>query len=114
MLALMAWIRALDVNALRPGAARRIALQGRTIALFNVGGVVHAVDDECPHDEGGSLSRGTQEDGTVWCPLHGARFALATGEALEPPEGEPMAPPVDRGVRRYQVTVIDDGIYLDL
>ena len=110
----MAWIRALDLNALRPGAARRIVLQGHTIALFNVDGVVHAIDDECPHEEGGSLARGTQEDGSVWCPLHGARFALATGETLEPPEGEPMAPPVDRGVRCYQVTVVDDGIYVDL
>lgn len=110
----MAWIRAAGPQELRCGAAKRITLEGRTIALFNVNGAFHAIDDECPHEEGGSLSRGTVEDGSVWCPLHGARFALATGEALEPPEGEPMAPPVDRGVRIYAVAVVSDEIYLDL
>ena len=111
----MAWVRALDLKALRPGTAKRVLLQGRGIGLFNVAGTVYAVDDECPHEEGGSLARGTTEDGSVWCPLHGARFALATGKALEPPEGESMAPPVDQGVRVYEVTVEDDGgIYVDL
>ena len=110
----MAWIRAAGRQELRCGAAKRITLEGRAIALFNVNGAFHAIDDECPHEKDGSLSRGTVEDGSVWCPLHGARFALATGEALEPPEGEPMAPPVDRGVGTYAVAVVRDEIYLDL
>ena len=110
----MAWMRAAGLQELRCGVAKRITLEGRTVALFNVNGVFHALDDECPHEEGGSLSRGTVEDDSVWCPLHGARFALATGKALEPPEGEPMAPPVDQGVRTYAVSVVRDEIYLDL
>lgn len=110
----MAWVRAAGLQELRAGAAKRVTLEGRTIALLNVNGSLHAIDDECPHEEGGSLSRGTVDDGSVWCPLHGARFALATGETLEPPEGEPMVPPVDRGVRTYSIAVIGDGIYLDL
>ena len=110
----MAWIRAAGLRDVRSGAAKRMTLEGRTIALVNVNGAFHAIDDACPHDEGGSLARGTFEDGSVWCPLHGARFVLATGDALEPPEGEPMAPPVDRGVRTYPVAVIGDEIYVDL
>jgi len=85
----------------------------QAIALFNVAGVVYAVDDRCPH-EGGRLSLGTVEVDTVRCPVHGACFALATGHTLEPPAGEPMGPPVDRGVRVYPVSVIDDEIYLDV
>jgi 3-phenylpropionate/trans-cinnamate dioxygenase ferredoxin component len=110
----MGWIRVSDVASLRSGAAKRVTLEGRTIALFNVGGTVHATDDECPHEEGGSLARGTVEDGSVWCPLHGARFALATGETLEPPEGELMTEPVGRGVCTYPVMVAEDGIYVEL
>lgn len=110
----MAWVRAARLRELRVGTAKRLALEGQTIALFRVNGALHAIEDACPHEEGGSLSRGTIEEASVWCPLHGARFALATGETMEPPEGEPMAPPVDRGVRTYPVTVIGDEIYLDL
>lgn len=87
-------------------------MEGREIALFNVDGTLYALDDECPHEEGGSLSRGSVEDGSVWCPLHGARFALATGTTLEPPEAEPMGPPVDRGVRTYPIVAVGEEVYL--
>ena len=110
----MARVRVVSRPDIRVGAAKRVDVYGRWIALFNVDGTVYAVDDECPHDKGGSLSRGTVEDGTVWCPLHGARFALATGQTLEPPEGEPMEPPVDRGTRVYPVSLVGDDVYIEL
>ena len=106
-------IRSARVTELPPGSATRVRLEGRAIALFNVGGAFHAVNDRCPH-EGGRLSSGSVEEGAVRCPVHGACFALATGEALEPPAGEAMGPPVDKGIRVYPVTVIDDEIYLDV
>ena len=109
----MAWVRAVGLNELRAGIPKRVTIEGRAIALVTLDGTVYAIDDECPHEEGGSLARGTVQDESVWCPLHGARFALATGATLEPPEGEPMAPPVDRGVRTYAVTVIGADIYLE-
>ena len=110
----MTWVRAASREAIRAGAARRVDLNGARIALVNVEGTVYAVDDDCPHEEGGSLSRGTVDDGSVWCPLHGARFALATGETLEPPEDEQMGPPVDRGIRVYSVMIQGDDIYVEL
>lgn len=105
--------RVASVAEVRRGTAKRVSLGDRAIALFNVGGTFFAVEDRCPH-EGGHLSRGTVEAGAVRCPVHGACFALSTGRALEPPAGEAMGPPVDRGVRVYPVTVIDDEIHLDL
>lgn len=109
----MGLIPVAKVSELRSGTAKRITVAGRTIALFNDRGTFHAVDDECPHEEGGMLSGGTVEDGSVWCPLHDARFCLTTGRTLEPPYDEPMGPPVDRGIRVYPVSVIGDTIYLE-
>jgi 3-phenylpropionate/trans-cinnamate dioxygenase ferredoxin subunit len=46
---------------------------------------VHAVDDRCTH-LGVSLSRGgPAKEGRLACWLHGSRFDLRTGQALEPP-----------------------------
>lgn len=109
----MGRVRVAVLAGLPTGTAKRVRVQGSVLTLVNVGGTVFAVDDRCPH-EGGSLSRGLVEAGTVRCPVHGACFDLATGRALEPPAGEAMGPPVDRGVRCYPVTVVDDGIHLDL
>jgi len=109
----MGRVRIAVLADLPAGAAKRVRVPEQVVALFNVGGTVFAIDDRCPH-EGGSLSRGTVEAGTVRCPVHGACFDLATGRALEPPAGEAMAPPVDRGVRSYPVTLVDDAIHVDL
>lgn len=45
---------------------------------------VFAVDDMCTHEDA-SLSKGSLHDDCVKCPLHGSRFKLATGEALDEP-----------------------------
>jgi 3-phenylpropionate/trans-cinnamate dioxygenase ferredoxin subunit len=63
---------------------------GTAIAVFNVGGTLHAIEDVCTHD-GGELASGSVEGDTVACPRHGARFCLRTGAALSPPAYEPTA-----------------------
>jgi nitrite reductase/ring-hydroxylating ferredoxin subunit len=45
------------------------------------------VDDTCTHEEA-SLSSGVLRGGLVKCPLHGSRFDVRTGEALEEPAQE--------------------------
>lgn len=57
---------------------------------------------------------GTVEARIVRCPVYGACFDLPTGRSLEPPAGEAMGPPVDRGVVVCPITAIGDEIYLDL
>jgi 3-phenylpropionate/trans-cinnamate dioxygenase ferredoxin subunit len=110
----LSWIRVGTLHELRPGRVKCVSFEGRMVALFNVSGALYAIDDDCPHEEGGSLSRGSVEGDSVWCPPHGARFVLSTGQALEPPEGEPMGPPVDRGARAYPIRAVGDEIYLAL
>jgi anthranilate 1,2-dioxygenase ferredoxin component len=42
---------------------------------------LHAVNDRCTH-AASKLSTGRIRRGTVMCPLHGARFELASGKCL--------------------------------
>ena len=88
-----------------PGSARAIEVAGRSVALFNVEGTIHAIDNDCTHD-GGPLSEGVVSDGCVVCPWHGAEFDLGTGKALTPPAVE--------DVRSYSVVVSGEDIAIEI
>jgi 3-phenylpropionate/trans-cinnamate dioxygenase ferredoxin subunit len=87
---------------IRPGEARRVACVP-PIAVFNVDGEFHAVDDTCTHQDT-SLSEGWLEGCEIECPLHTSRFDLRTGQ--------PNSPPATRALRTHQVQVIDGIVYL--
>jgi 3-phenylpropionate/trans-cinnamate dioxygenase ferredoxin subunit len=55
-----------------------IFVDGRSIVIFNIGGVMHAIDNSCPHN-GASLANGKLEGHTLQCPAHGLRFDVTTG-----------------------------------
>lgn len=60
------------------------------LAVFNDGGNYFAMNDRCSHGNA-SMSEGyLEDDGTVECPLHSARFCLKTGEALCLPATDPI------------------------
>ena len=81
------FIEAGKAGELRPGAMKCIDVRGRRILLANVDGRLCAVDDTCTHEEA-SLSTGVLKGELVKCPLHGSRFNVCTGEALEEPAEE--------------------------
>ena len=56
-----------------------VAVGGRPIALFRVGGKVYAMDNTCPH-RGGPMSEGFLEGTRVACPWHGWSFDVCTGK----------------------------------
>ena len=58
-----------------------VDVNGVKIVLARSGGAVHALHDECSHEEF-PLSDGEIEGNQVTCLLHGARFDLETGECL--------------------------------
>ena len=64
---------------------RSVTVQGRRIAIFRLPTGLAAVDARCPH-AGGPLADGIVADSCVTCPLHGRRFDLQTGVALNGPE----------------------------
>jgi nitrite reductase/ring-hydroxylating ferredoxin subunit len=66
---------AADVPA---GEGRVLDANGRSLAVFNVDGAFHAIDNACPH-RGGPLGDGDMEGALVVCPWHGWRWDVTTG-----------------------------------
>jgi nitrite reductase/ring-hydroxylating ferredoxin subunit len=75
------FVKLASLDELPPGAMKEVEAEGRIIALFNVDGVVSAIDGLCPH-QGGPLAEGELEGTTVTCPWHGWQFNVRTGETL--------------------------------
>jgi len=98
-------IKVATLDTIPPGNATTCDVQGTCVALFNVEGTIHAIDDECPH-AGASLSAGGVKDGKIGCPWHTAEFDLKTGAVL--------CPPARGDVRVYKVHVEGTDIFLEL
>lgn len=84
------WIDVAPLADFPPGTVRTVAIDATPIAVFNVDGSFHAIEDCCSH-EAEPLSGGDVEGDEVVCPRHGARFSLVTGAALSPPAYEAVA-----------------------
>jgi nitrite reductase/ring-hydroxylating ferredoxin subunit len=81
-----------DAASFRRGGdniALAVECDGSTLAVFRVGGEFYALDDTCSH-EYSRLSEGEILDGEVYCPKHGSRFDLRTGEVRGLPATEPV------------------------
>jgi nitrite reductase/ring-hydroxylating ferredoxin subunit len=87
------------------GLAKQVAVNGRMLAVFNVGGTFYVLDDTCPH-RGGPLSEGEVHGTEVTCPWHAANFDLTTGKHL--------CPPARQDVRTYKVQVVGDEIQVEI
>lgn len=73
------------------------------ISVFHSEGRFYALNDTCTHEEA-SLAEGWIEDGEVECPVHSARFCLATGKAL--------CLPATVNARAHRVQVVGDDVIL--
>lgn len=100
----MAFTTVASVRDVPPGKGKQVIVNGRRIALFNVGGAFHAIEDNCPH-RGAPLSDGDLEGREVICSWHGARFDVATGANL--------SPPAPHGVAVFATQVVGDAIQID-
>jgi nitrite reductase (NADH) small subunit len=93
------------VQEVPPGKAKQIKVNGRTLALFNVSGTFHAIDDTCPH-RGAPLWEGDLAGNEVTCPWHGACFNVTSGVHL--------SPPAQSDVIAYKVQVVGDQVQVDV
>lgn len=73
------WHFAAVESQLPPGAALECVASDRMVALFNVDGVIHALDGICPH-QGGPLGKGKLQGCILTCPWHGWQFDVSTGQ----------------------------------
>jgi nitrite reductase/ring-hydroxylating ferredoxin subunit len=78
------------------GQAKLVEVNGNEIAIFNIGGSYHAIDNTCTH-VGGPLCEGEIAGTEVTCPWHGAVFDVTSGQVLGPPAAS--------SVVRYNVRV---------
>lgn len=81
------WVDVANLADLPPGTRKVVDVDGAQVAVFNLNGRFHAIEDTCTHD-GGELASGELEDEVIICPRHGARFSIITGEVLGPPAYE--------------------------
>ena len=108
-------IRAFDASADAPKALskNRVPIlraagigrpKGLRIALANVDGTIHAIDDTCTH-RGCSLGDGKLTGSVVQCACHGSRFDVTTGAVV----GGPAETPVSS----YPTQVVGDDVQVD-
>lgn len=90
------WIDIVQDGAIALGEHELIDIGDHEVAVFNIDGEYHAIENICTHD-GGELASGELENCKIFCPRHGACFDLKTGSALTPPAYE--------AVNTYQVRV---------
>ena len=86
------------------GAIREVDVAGKAIAIANVGGQFHAIDNTCLH-RGGPLGDGPLEGKIVTCPWHGWQYDVTTGKIVQNPSV---------GVACYAVEVRDAEVFVDL
>ena len=86
------------------GQAIRVSVDGREIAVFNLGDRLVATDARCTH-VGGPLERGPLRGAQVTCPLHGSVFDVTTGAVVRGPARQPL--------RTYPVRSVAQGLVID-
>lgn len=100
----MAFVRVADIADVAPGTIRELQVDGKTVAVANVGGKFFAIDNTCLH-RGGPLGQGQLEGRIVTCPWHGWGFDVTTGKSS-------LSHSV--GVNCYAVEVRGQEVFVDI
>ena len=77
-------VKVAQVSDLSAGEGKVVQADGQAIALFNVGGTFHAIDNTCLH-RGGPLGEGQVEASVVTCPWHAWQYDVTTGANVNNP-----------------------------
>ncbi|TAL01937.1 MAG: non-heme iron oxygenase ferredoxin subunit [Rhodospirillaceae bacterium] len=83
--------------------SKAVQAGGQSILICHVRGKFYALQNRCSHAET-TLERARFRGDTIMCPLHGARFDLATGAVRNPPAVTPICV--------YPLKIIDGWIYV--
>ncbi len=86
----MEWIQVADSSDCpHVGDMKRLRIQGKKYLLAHGDSGYFIVDEMCSHEDS-SLYLGCVQGDRIKCSLHGSRFQLQTGEALDEPADEPL------------------------
>src|SRR5579864_458736 len=100
----MAFERAAKLDEIPQGQIREIPLNGKSVAVANVGGKLFAINSICLH-HGGPLGEGELDGTVVSCPWHGWQYDVTTGKVAQQPSD---------GVQCHPVELRGDEIFVDL
>jgi nitrite reductase/ring-hydroxylating ferredoxin subunit len=78
----MGFVRAAKSSEVLAGTIRDVQVNGKAVALANVGGTFYAIDNTCLH-RGGPLGQGALDGTVVTCPWHGWQFDVTTGKVAQ-------------------------------
>jgi naphthalene 1,2-dioxygenase system ferredoxin subunit len=82
-----------------------VAVAGRDIAIYSVGGEVYATDNICTHGQA-RLCDGFLDGHEIECPLRQGKFDVRSGR--------PTCDPVTDAVRSYPVRIDGQRVFLQL
>ena len=74
----MASVRVAKISEVPPGQGCVVQAGAKSLALFNVDGSYHVIDNTCPH-RGGPMGDGELDGRLAICPWHGWRWDVTTG-----------------------------------
>lgn len=94
------FVRVAATADVKPGQGIVAEANGKTLAVFNVDGMIHAINNTCAHREG-PLGEGELEGNVVTCPWHGWRFDVTTGACVNNPSAK---------VASYQVKIEGEDV----
>ena len=97
------WTKVMEETDLNEQA--RVEIDEQAYALFRLEDGVYALDDVCSH-EYSRLSEGEIWDDDVYCPKHGSRFCIRSGEVRSFPAFKPVI--------SYPVKVEDGAIFINI
>ncbi|HEY6640967.1 non-heme iron oxygenase ferredoxin subunit [Povalibacter sp.] len=95
------FVRVLKAAELPATTRKAVEVAGKSVLICNTGERLYAISSICSHAEE-KLDCGRMGRTWIACPLHGARFELATGRAMNPPATKPIA--------TYEVRVVEGWI----
>ena len=95
------FIAAAKLDEVPPGSKKLVELNGTEVVLCNTKDRIFAIRNLCSNAYE-KLDCGRMKNGWIACPVHGARFDLETGEAMNPPAVMP--------IETFEVRVVGDTI----
>jgi nitrite reductase/ring-hydroxylating ferredoxin subunit len=78
------FVRVASTSEIPEGQGRMFEANGRQVAVFKVGGALHAIDNVCEH-QGGPLADGELDGCIVTCPWHGWTYDVSSGQSPDDP-----------------------------
>ena len=83
------FVAAARVDEVPAGTKKLVEVNGQSILLCHTRDKLYAVRNLCSHAYE-ALADGRMKNGWIACPVHGARFDLETGAAMNPPATMPI------------------------